>query len=113
MRCPRCEQTGTRVIDSRDLDSGSTIRRRRECPELGFGTLTVLLRDRPLEDTVTGQGERSTMRFGDHDAVMLMGSLDGVCKIFLDAGELETLLAQGSEKSGTVMKAVLNIFGRK
>ena len=31
MRCPRCEQTGTRVIDSRDLESGSTIRRRREC----------------------------------------------------------------------------------
>jgi transcriptional repressor NrdR len=31
MRCPRCEQSGTRVIDSRDLESGSTIRRRREC----------------------------------------------------------------------------------
>jgi transcriptional repressor NrdR len=31
MRCPRCEQTGTRVIDSRDLEGGSTIRRRREC----------------------------------------------------------------------------------
>jgi transcriptional repressor NrdR len=31
MRCPRCEATSTRVIDSRDLDNGSTIRRRREC----------------------------------------------------------------------------------
>jgi transcriptional repressor NrdR len=31
MRCPRCEETGTRVIDSRDLEGGSTIRRRREC----------------------------------------------------------------------------------
>ena len=31
MRCPRCEATGTRVIDSRDLEAGSTIRRRREC----------------------------------------------------------------------------------
>jgi transcriptional repressor NrdR len=31
MRCPRCEAPGTRVIDSRDLESGSTIRRRREC----------------------------------------------------------------------------------
>ncbi len=31
MRCPRCEQAGTRVIDSRDLEGGSTIRRRREC----------------------------------------------------------------------------------
>jgi transcriptional repressor NrdR len=31
VRCPRCEQSGTRVIDSRDLEGGSTIRRRREC----------------------------------------------------------------------------------
>jgi transcriptional repressor NrdR len=31
MRCPRCEAAGTRVIDSRDLEGGSTIRRRREC----------------------------------------------------------------------------------
>jgi len=31
MRCPRCENDSTRVIDSRDLEGGSTIRRRREC----------------------------------------------------------------------------------
>ena len=36
MRCPRCEQTGTRVIDSRDLESGSTIRRRRECEACSY-----------------------------------------------------------------------------
>ena len=31
MRCPRCNAAGTRVIDSRDLEAGSTIRRRRAC----------------------------------------------------------------------------------
>jgi len=36
MRCPRCEATGTRVIDSRDLDAGSTIRRRRECEACSY-----------------------------------------------------------------------------
>jgi transcriptional repressor NrdR len=36
MRCPRCEQTGTRVIDSRDLEGGSTIRRRRECEACSY-----------------------------------------------------------------------------
>jgi transcriptional repressor NrdR len=36
MRCPRCEQTGTRVIDSRDLDNGGTIRRRRECETCAY-----------------------------------------------------------------------------
>jgi transcriptional repressor NrdR len=35
MRCPRCEAAGTRVIDSRDLESGSTIRRRRACEACG------------------------------------------------------------------------------
>ena len=36
MRCPRCEATGTRVIDSRDLDAGGTIRRRRECEACAY-----------------------------------------------------------------------------
>ena len=36
MRCPRCNETGTRVIDSRDLEGGSTIRRRRECEACAY-----------------------------------------------------------------------------
>ena len=36
MRCPRCEATVTRVIDSRDLEGGSTIRRRRECEACSY-----------------------------------------------------------------------------
>src|SRR5215510_6489903 len=31
MRCPVCGERDTRVVDSRDLDDGGTIRRRREC----------------------------------------------------------------------------------
>ena len=31
MRCPTCGEAETRVIDSRDQDEGTTIRRRREC----------------------------------------------------------------------------------
>ncbi|MDQ3937708.1 MAG: transcriptional regulator NrdR [Chloroflexota bacterium] len=31
MRCPRCGERDTRVVDSRDLDEAATIRRRREC----------------------------------------------------------------------------------
>ena len=55
MRCPRCDETGTRVIDSRDLEGGSTIRRRRECEACAYrfttyerpegARLTVLKRD--------------------------------------------------------------------
>ncbi len=36
MRCPRCEAVATRVIDSRDLEAGSTIRRRRECEACAY-----------------------------------------------------------------------------
>ena len=36
MRCPRCNEVGTRVIDSRDLEGGSTIRRRRECETCAY-----------------------------------------------------------------------------
>ena len=35
MICPQCERAGTRVIDSRDLEGGSTIRRRRACEACG------------------------------------------------------------------------------
>jgi uncharacterized protein len=33
--------------------------------------------------------------------------------VWLDAGELEQILRAGSEQSGGVMRAVLNVFGRK
>jgi transcriptional repressor NrdR len=36
MRCPRCEERETRVVDSRDLDDSATIRRRRECSACAF-----------------------------------------------------------------------------
>jgi transcriptional repressor NrdR len=36
VRCPRCNEVGTRVIDSRDLEGGSTIRRRRECETCAY-----------------------------------------------------------------------------
>jgi len=35
VRCPACEARDTRVVDSRDLDDASAIRRRRECSSCG------------------------------------------------------------------------------
>ena len=69
MRCPRCEATGTRVIDSRDLENGSTIRRRRECESCSYrfttyerpegARLIVVKRDGSREDF-----EREKLRAG-------------------------------------------------
>lgn len=41
MHCPFCRHTDSRVVDSRTSDDGSSIRRRRQCPECGkrFTTL--------------------------------------------------------------------------
>lgn len=34
--CQRCENNGTKVVDSRPADDGKAIRRRRECEQCGF-----------------------------------------------------------------------------
>ncbi|GEP19365.1 transcriptional regulator NrdR [Pediococcus argentinicus] len=36
MRCPHCNNNGSRVVDSRPTDEGRVIRRRRECEKCGF-----------------------------------------------------------------------------
>lgn len=36
MRCPKCENDDTKVIDSREANSGQAIRRRRECEKCNF-----------------------------------------------------------------------------
>lgn len=35
MKCPFCSYADSRVIDSRSVDNGTSIRRRRKCPECG------------------------------------------------------------------------------
>ena len=72
MRCPRCADPDTRVIDSRDLENGTTIRRRRECPVCNYRfttyerpeglRLTVLKRDGRREDFDRAKLQRGLMR---------------------------------------------------
>ncbi len=55
MNCPKCNNADTKVIDSRVVDSGQTIRRRRECEycqarfttfeKRGYTELMVVKRD--------------------------------------------------------------------
>jgi transcriptional repressor NrdR len=35
VRCPFCGSANTRVVDSRDVRDGESVRRRRECPDCG------------------------------------------------------------------------------
>lgn len=41
MHCPFCRHTDSRVVDSRASDDGTSIRRRRQCPECGRRFTTV------------------------------------------------------------------------
>ena len=60
MRCPFCQARDSRVVDSRELSGGESIRRRRECAQCGrrfttyerveAGGLIVVKRDGRRED---------------------------------------------------------------
>ena len=41
MRCPFCRHSDSRVVDSREVDDGQAIRRRRSCSECGRRFTTV------------------------------------------------------------------------
>lgn len=41
MRCPFCRHSDSRVVDSREVDEGQAIRRRRSCPQCGRRFTTV------------------------------------------------------------------------
>ena len=56
MHCPFCNNSDSRVTDSRTSDDGSSIRRRRQCPECGMrfstsetASLTVVKRSGVIE----------------------------------------------------------------
>lgn len=49
MQCPNCKHTGTRVLDSRPVHEGRTIRRRRECDSCHYRFTTFeTVEERPL-----------------------------------------------------------------
>ena len=41
VRCPFCRHSDSRVVDSREVEEGQAIRRRRSCPECGRRFTTV------------------------------------------------------------------------
>jgi transcriptional repressor NrdR len=70
LRCPRCNQGGTRVIDSRDLEAGSTIRRRRECEACAYRFTTYERPEGARLSVIKRDGSRQ-----DFDRTKLLGGL--------------------------------------
>ncbi len=84
MRCPYCKFADSRVVDSREVEDGQVIRRRRSCPECGRrfttveeATLAVIKRSGVTEPfsrakVVTGVRRACQGRPVDEDALALL-----------------------------------------
>lgn len=60
MRCPSCQNKNTRVLDSRPIEEGDAIRRRRECEECSYRFTTFeRIEEMPLI-VVKKEGVRET-----------------------------------------------------
>jgi transcriptional repressor NrdR len=64
MHCPFCQHEDTRVIDSRESEDGSTIRRRRECGACGERFNTFETAEIKLPAVVKGDGRREAFDEG-------------------------------------------------
>lgn len=58
MKCTQCLRSSTKVIESRDLNEGEAIRRRRMCVECGFRFTTYERIERPQLIVIKQSGSR-------------------------------------------------------
>jgi transcriptional repressor NrdR len=93
MRCPFCRHADSRVVDSREVDEGAAIRRRRVCPacERRFTTMEeacVLVRKRsgvtePFSRSKVLSGVRKACQgrpVTDHDLALLAQRVEDVVR---------------------------------
>lgn len=58
MKCAQCHAADTKVIESRDVTDGQSIRRRRECTNCGFRFTTYERVERPQLVVIKNSGTR-------------------------------------------------------
>ncbi|MGC9457050.1 MAG: transcriptional regulator NrdR [Halothiobacillaceae bacterium] len=60
MRCPFCQHADTRVVDSRSVEGGEQVRRRRQCPECRERFTTYETAERSLPRIIKREGLRES-----------------------------------------------------
>lgn len=60
MRCPKCKNEDTKVVDTREAREGAEIRRRRECEQCGFRFTTFEQMERANFLVIKKDGSRET-----------------------------------------------------
>lgn len=58
MKCNQCSSVDTKVIESRDVAEGESIRRRRACPDCGYRFTTYERIERPQLIVIKNNGTR-------------------------------------------------------
>lgn len=58
MKCSQCSSADTKVIESRDVNEGESIRRRRACPDCGYRFTTYERLERPQIIVIKNNGTR-------------------------------------------------------
>ena len=110
MRCPSCRHADTRVVDSREIDDGAGIRRRRACAECGgrFTTVEEVQLLVAKSSGVTERFSRSKVEAGVRKACQGRPVLDGDIAALAQRVE-ESIRAVGRAEiaSGEVGLAVL------
>lgn len=75
MRCPKCSKSETKVIESREVNSGESIRRRRECLNCSNRYTTYERIERPNLIVVKKDGTRELF-----DRKKILAGLDRACQ---------------------------------
>jgi transcriptional repressor NrdR len=75
MKCPNCQHSESKVIESRDVAGGESIRRRRECLRCEHRYTTYERLERPTVTVVKKDGTRQL-----YDRAKLVGGLQKACE---------------------------------
>jgi transcriptional repressor NrdR len=75
MKCPNCQQVETKVIESRDVASGESIRRRRACLSCHYRFTTYERLERPNLTIIKKDGNRQL-----YDRSKLVSGLQKACE---------------------------------
>lgn len=94
MKCPHCQKTDSRVIESRDVATGESTRRRRECESCGHRFTTYERIERPNLIVVKKDGSREVF----NREKMLCGIERASEKTSISAPEREDMVARIERK---------------
>ncbi len=75
MKCQNCQQSESKVIESRDVAGGESIRRRRECLHCHYRYTTYERLERPALNIIKKDGSRQL-----YDRVKLVAGLQKACE---------------------------------